>query len=437
MSILRSGSAKRLLVAALLDVCMWGQASRTGDSYKTIYDCQVGMDMAKAEGEGYVKVTYSPRGGSSGGTIDVRVDRVPEKSGNRTLCLAPPRGLRLSNSNRSEQAMTIAGFAEVTKSSLGMVVEKAVVALAGNTTSFLMEGYCAEIHKDNPSPSSTLLPGRVDPMLMCLSRNGPYGVPMNVADTTAQLTFAKQAAIWQYTDRASYGEFADRFRSAIPADKLSLAWNRGLLAVHNCQMISPATLLRDRAGWNDLSSIDEALLRGAPIDSPGPSGETALHRAADRGALAAMFALLEAGANINARTSSGATPLMSAVVRFKTEAVAFLLARGADPNLKDDSGSTALHFAVSAEGSGAAIVRALLDAGADVNGQDSDGATPLMTAVNQSNLDAVKLLLLHRADPKLKDHSGKAALDIAVESQSTPDGATIISLIRDAMAAGK
>lgn len=59
-------------------------------------------------------------------------------------------------------------------------------------------------------------------------------------------------------------------------------------------------------------------------------------------------------------------------------------------------GSTALQRAVS---TGAEMVRLLLEYGASVNVKDWDGVTPLSNAIRARDIEVVRLLLAHGADP--------------------------------------
>ena len=55
---------------------------------------------------------------------------------------------------------------------------------------------------------------------------------------------------------------------------------------------------------------------------------------------------------------------------------------------------------------------ALIKAGADVNAKDSQGRTPLIWAASEThNPDVIKILLDFGADPKVKDRSGRMAID--------------------------
>jgi len=69
-------------------------------------------------------------------------------------------------------------------------------------------------------------------------------------------------------------------------------------------------------------------------------GQTALHIAADKGALDALNALLKAGADGNAADGDGITVLQAAVIGENVEACRILLAHGADPDRSDADGDT-------------------------------------------------------------------------------------------------
>ena len=82
----------------------------------------------------------------------------------------------------------------------------------------------------------------------------------------------------------------------------------------------------------------------------------------------------------------------------------------------DTSGYTALHYAVRYQP--ATICRLLLERGANPNVQTRASlSTPLHRAVLFRNLEAIELLLKHRADFELKDLDGRSAKDKAEENQ--------------------
>lgn len=204
-------------------------------------------------------------------------------------------------------------------------------------------------------------------------------------------------------------------------------------------------------------SVVEALLKGGadpnvPSKTPPGYGLSAvsegramygapLHFAATRRDEAMAALLLKYHADVNVRSIYDETPLNVAAVRGQAKVVQMLLNAGADPNTEDKSGRTVLSFA--AEAGQAEVVRILLAAKADPNagkinlplhcavlGKNADIASdllkagaevsrtsggywlvngsrqsfgaesfPLELAMRDPQLDIVKLLLTHKADP--------------------------------------
>lgn len=188
------------------------------------------------------------------------------------------------------------------------------------------------------------------------------------------------------------------------------------------------------------------------------------------GAYEEVLKCLDAGANPNAWVKGGDRPIFHAVRSGHPGIVNILLERGADPNVSlDDATNTPLNAAVEdrdpeivralvdgkadvnykmrgavtvlhnaclekSSPSVTEIIRLLIDSGADVNAVTHFGDTPLMNAAQSGNTDAVKLLLEHGADAKMKNIRNKTALDIAVSSGAGPE---IISLLKSWKKKGK
>jgi ankyrin repeat protein len=159
---------------------------------------------------------------------------------------------------------------------------------------------------------------------------------------------------------------------------------------------------------------------GADINAGNDYGVTALHRAADTGAINAMETLLEAGADVNARNSMGQTPLMYASISGNAEIARFLLRHGAEVNAVSSAwgfcgGVSALLLASSDPH--AETIRVLLDAGANVNQADRCGQSPLMKTVTTYHVDdseATELLIEHGSNVDQKDENGNTPLMWAV-----------------------
>jgi uncharacterized protein len=165
-------------------------------------------------------------------------------------------------------------------------------------------------------------------------------------------------------------------------------------------------------------------------------GLTALHFAARQGASHTVRALVDGGADINqVSPADGVSPLLIATINGQFDIASDLLARGANPNLASDGGVTPLYAALNVhwaprmfypqprahlqqETSYLELLQALLDAGADPNPRlkkklwytqfnfdllriDESGATPFWRAAYASDVDAMKLLVAHGADPRI------------------------------------
>lgn len=186
---------------------------------------------------------------------------------------------------------------------------------------------------------------------------------------------------------------------------------------------------------------------GAAAEAPKPlsyaqlvgawGGLTPLLHAVRQGHAETATALLEGGADINQRSAGdGATPLLVATVNGQFDLALELLERGADPDAASDAGATPLFAALERRWAPRAsyshpvehrrqratyldVLRALLEAGADPNvrlkrhlwymeytfgvlrgsGIDLGGATPFWRAAYALDVEAMRLLKTHGADP--------------------------------------
>jgi len=163
-------------------------------------------------------------------------------------------------------------------------------------------------------------------------------------------------------------------------------------------------------------------------------GLSALHFAARQGAAETVRALLEGGADVNqASSADGMTPLLIATINGHFDIARSLLARGADPNQATEGGVAPLYAALNVQWAPRMfypqprahlqqqttylqLMEALLAAGADPNQRltrklwytqfnfdllriDDAGATPFWRAAYASDIEAMKLLVAHGADP--------------------------------------
>ena len=138
------------------------------------------------------------------------------------------------------------------------------------------------------------------------------------------------------------------------------------------------------------------------------NGRTALHRAAEQGCLALLFALLiSAGANLNATDNQDDTPLLLACKKGMLE-----------------------------------MATMFKDAGAAINVANKGGDTPLLAAVAAGNLELVKLLVRAGANLAARNKKGKGVFDHTKEIKDEEKRAAVLALMAEysvlcAVATGK
>jgi ankyrin repeat protein len=157
-----------------------------------------------------------------------------------------------------------------------------------------------------------------------------------------------------------------------------------------------------------------------------------LARAARKGDVAQIQALLASGADPNFRDGYGLAPLHYAASFNQAEVTAALLKGGADPNdrviesprhMRDQC--TPLQYA--ADRGNAQIASLLIAAGAKVNETGQTGRTALHFAARRGYVEVVRLLLDAKADPNVRDADGSSPLDEAVWTGSA---VTVAILLR-------
>lgn len=138
----------------------------------------------------------------------------------------------------------------------------------------------------------------------------------------------------------------------------------------------------------------------------------AIHKAALEGNLPMVKDLAVSGTGVNTLDAEERTALIYASYNGHTEVMKYLLDAGALVNVADIYGRTALMMASS--GPFPEAVKLLLEKKAEVNSSDrEEHFTALMFAASEGQLEIVKTLLDHGADPFRKDVDGDDALTFA------------------------
>ena len=168
----------------------------------------------------------------------------------------------------------------------------------------------------------------------------------------------------------------------------------------------------------------------------GHGGLTALLHAAREGHAETALALLDGGAEVDQTSDGdGTSPMLMALINGHFDLGVRLLERGADPNVASQAGATPLfatinthwapksrypqqHVYMQQDHTYLEVMRKLLAAGADPNARltkhlwfmsynfdllqiDAKGATPFWRAAYALDVEAMKLLAAHGADPSM------------------------------------
>ncbi len=158
----------------------------------------------------------------------------------------------------------------------------------------------------------------------------------------------------------------------------------------------------------DIDQIERHIFWGAELNKIGPSGQTPLHIAAEKGRPIVTELLLEHGAEIDGKDSNDHTPLHTAIMSGRTQVAELLIKRGAV--IKPD---ILLEDMVHNNLMDRDVIRLLLKNGADIDHISAQGNTPLLDAIKQDNRVLVKMLIDNGADVNRPGKDGQTPLHTA------------------------
>lgn len=207
-----------------------------------------------------------------------------------------------------------------------------------------------------------------------------------------------------------------------------------LRSEHSQRDFDPDDLVQHRPDYPGGPPLARPPYRETLVGMTG--GMTALLHAAREGHVEAALVLLEGGADIDQVSGDGTSPLLMATLNGQFDLAMELVARGADPDRAADTDGISPVFAVlqthwapksnypqprahdNEQTEYLELLQALLDAGADPNvqlnthlwywefgltkmGINLEGATPFYRAAFAQDIDAMKMLAAHGADPNI------------------------------------
>jgi len=268
------------------------------------------------------------------------------------------------------------------------------------------------------------------------ARTGPAGLPRNYMAARVD-TAGVEAAVRRYADAAAAGR---TYEEQVEFEEKNGIVHEGRRAA--AQPARPAAAAGAANQPPPVVQADDTEVVIAGLVGSGGGGLTALVLAAREGDLQSAKFLLDAGADVNQVTEYGWTPLLTATNNRHYKLAMFLIERGADVNRANKGGWTPLYLATdnrNIEGGDFPVpkpdmdhleyIKFLLDRGATPNARIKDntltrtiftmqwffesGATPFVRAGQSSDIELMKVLLAHGADPKAATDHGDTALTAA------------------------
>ncbi len=278
---------------------------------------------------------------------------------------------------------------------------------------------------------------RVESVELLLEAGADPSVSTIVVDVLQEVFADRQArrflqdALAEYidNDKAMDASAVDEVQAAIAAQREFLRSGQAY------QNFNADALITLRPDYPEGPDLPRPPYRETLVGATG--GMTALLHAAREGHTESALALLEAGADVNQVSGSDETsPLLIATLNGQFDVAMLLIEHGADPNLiATTDGAGPLFATLQTQWAPKSnfpqpraqdlqnteymeVVGALLDAGADPNvrlnthlwyfeygltkiGTDLKGATPFWRAAYAQDVEAMKLLVAHGADPNI------------------------------------
>lgn len=394
------GLAGAVCVSALLSAQAPSviEAARRGDREAVRALLKDGADVNAAEGDGTTALHWAARAGDAELVQMLMYAGANAKASTR-LGAYTPLMMAAQAGHSAAVAALIAGGAEVAATSTTGTTPLMFAAQSGDTrTVTMLVEAGADVNAREKAMEQTPLMfaaayNRVDVVKTLLARGADITATSKVVDLT------------KLTDPE--GEFSRR-RAPAPA--------------------------AGGARPPDVAGVTRQFRYNELVGTSG--GFTPLHFAARQGFMETVKTLVEAGADVNQlNPGDNSTALVVAIVNGYFDVGRYLLEHGADPNLASDNGVAPLYATLNVQWAPKAnypqpraylqqqttyldFMRLLLEKGANPNvrlkrkvwysgynfdlaGVDEIGATPFWRAAYGGDVEAMKLLVAHGADPSI------------------------------------
>jgi len=157
--------------------------------------------LSEAINKGFVKAEITGRGASSGDSINLKLTRLTQY----TTEIQVPKGTVLLSSGTAQNMVVykVSGMAE---DSMWLIPMSKIILYSSEPKTFILEAYCLDFHKENPSSSTKFSVGTLtDPQVLKILDA--------LDDLSSDITSIKaiQTAIWVVTEDISQRELVDRF----------------------------------------------------------------------------------------------------------------------------------------------------------------------------------------------------------------------------------
>jgi ankyrin repeat protein len=256
----------------------------------------------------------------------------------------------------------------------------------------------AAIEAENEAMVEILLAHRAD--VNRVDEKGCSPLILATGNSAMMEMLLRQGADVSYADAERMSALHWAIRKQSPSAVRILLHYDAPVNVRNLNFDTPLLM----AVKNDFKEINLLLMHGADPHVVDQIGETPLHHAAEKDALAHAEALLAAGAEPVVFSRQGWTPLHTACRNGALSVAALLLKAHVPVDIENNREQTPLGCAV--QNDDAVVVAYLLRRGADLMHVDRNGNTVLHLALANHNFEAARVLIESGADLDVTNDAG-------------------------------